>query len=336
MILCLSFQVHAAKLSAYGSRFSFSGEEYAVSFSSGNISIRSKYFSTGEIGRFGLLRTISDPYSSVFSLRPEVSVHQRNVRQSGVAIGIDALTAGFSLDERPFVFAYSGNKYIEGALLFAFPGIADDESYLENGLSSSPFPILYAGIGGGWKFFRTVGIASFSPEMGVELFGAAGLYWGKYSVYILGGDTIPIYGRRDGRTWGLKVSIGEAGFRSDFSVVFGRAPVYSSDFLPVRASIRSELEIHGLMIYSSMEYSFSAKGKVHKRDRIIFRYQGFSIGYDTEGGAIISYEHDVLEIGYEDRKVYAEITIDLGSDMVAAEIRLSSDGSAETALSISL
>ena len=336
LLLFFSAPAFAGDAEAYSGRFSLVGDEYAISYADGHISIDSMYLSAGEIGRFGLLRTISDPYSSAFSLKPETSVRYGYGRQSGVVAGTDALSAGFSLGGRPLAFAYSGSEYIEGALLFAFPGAESEGGYLINDLSSSGASMLYAGISGGWEFFRLTGIASFSPETGFTLFGAAGLYWERYSVYVIGGDTVPVHGERSPRTWGVRVTIGEPGFRSDISVAFGSHPVYSSDFLPVRASIRSELEMHGLRIYSSMEYSFSAKGRVHKRDRIAFHYMGFTLGYDTSSGAIASYSHDLFEVGYEDGKVYAEVELDLGRDGAEAEIRLSSDGSVDTALSIAL
>ena len=329
--------IMAEEVSARHDGLTVSGDGCSVSFSSGRITIRSPYFKAGDIGRFGLLRTIADPYSSAFSLRPEISLHQRYSRQSGFAAGMDGFIAGASLSGRPLVFIQSGWKdYIEGALLFAFPGESGEHGYLADAAAPVDIPVLYASVRGGWRFFDIAGILSFSPDEGIELFGAAGLYWEKYSIYLMAGDTMPLYNERSARSWGIRVSIGETGFRSDIAFQFGAPPVYSADYLPFRASIRSELDIHGIRIYSSMEYSFSGKGNAHKRDRIIFSYEGFSIGYDTSSGPIASYKHRMFEIGYEDRSIYAEIEMDIGEEGRSIRLRLSSDGTVETALSISL
>ena len=324
LLLSSGIPVLSAGLSVDSGQFAMSSEEYSVSFSNGRVSIDGKYFSAGDIGRFGLLRTVSDPYSSAFSLRPDASIHQNNGRQSGIIGGVDAFKVGFSLDGRPLAFAYAGSEYAEGAVVFAFPGYrAADAS------------VLYMAVSGGWKFFRAAGIASFSPEKGFELFGALGMYWGRYSLFVLGGDAIPLYERGSMRSWGLRFSIGESGFRSDFSLFFGTDPVFTSSFRPVKASIRSELEVHGIRVYSSMEYSFSPRGSVYKRDRIVFNFMGFSAGYDTSGGPVLAYSHDIFEIGYEDGAVYAEIRLPM-SGQREAELRLSSDGSVDIALSIAL
>ena len=305
--------IMAEEVSARHDGLTVSRDGCSVSFSSGRITIRSPYFKAGDIGRFGLLRTIADPYSSAFSLRPEVSLHQRYSRQSGFAAGMDGFIAGASLSGRPLVFIQSGWKdYIEGALLFAFPGESGEHGYLADAAAPVDIPVLYASVRGGWRFFDIAGILSFSPDEGIELFGAAGLYWEKYSIYLMAGDTMPLYNERSARSWGIRV------------------------YLPFRASIRSELDIHGIRIYSSMEYSFSGKGNAHKRDRIIFSYEGFSIGYDTSSGPIASYKHRMFEIGYEDRSIYAEIEMDIGEEGRSIRLRLSSDGTVETALSISL
>ena len=325
------------EVSARHDGFAVSRDGYSVSFSSGRITVNSPYFNAGDIGRFGLLRTIADPYSSAFSLRPEISLHQRYSRQSGFAAGMDGFIAGASLSGRPLVFIQSGWKdYIEGALLFAFPGGSGEHGYLADAAAPVDIPVLYASVRGGWRFFDLAGILSFSPEEGIELFGAAGLYWGKYSIYLMAGDTMPLYNERSARAWGIRVSIGEAGVRSDIAFLVGTPPVYSADFLPLKASIRSELDIHGIRIYSSMEYSFSGKGNAHKRDKIILSYEGFSIGYDTSSGPVASYRHRMFEIGYEDRSLYAEIEMDIAGEGRSIRLRLSSDGTVETALSISL
>ena len=93
--------IMAEEVSARHDGLTVSGDGCSVSFSSGRITIRSPYFKAGDIGRFGLLRTIADPYSSAFSLRPEVSLHQRYSRQSGFAAGLDGFIAGASLSGRP-------------------------------------------------------------------------------------------------------------------------------------------------------------------------------------------------------------------------------------------
>ena len=335
LLLSSGIPVRSAGLSVDSGQFAMSSEEYSVSFSNGRVSIDGKYFSAGDIGRFGLLRTVSDPYSSAFSLRPDASIHQNNGRQSGIIGGVDAFKVGFSLDGRPLAFAYAGSEYAEGAVVFAFPGYRAEESYLIPETLPADASVLYMAVSGGWKFFRAAGIASFSPEKGFELFGALGMYWGRYSLFVLGGDAIPLYERGSMRSWGLRFSIGESGFRSDFSLFFGTDPVFTSSFRPVKASIRSELEVHGIRVYSSMEYSFSPRGSVYKRDRIVFNFMGFSAGYDTSGGPVLAYSHDIFEIGYEDGAVYAEIRLPM-SGQREAELRLSSDGSVDIALSIAL
>ena len=102
--------IMAEEVSARHDGLTVSGDGCSVSFSSGRITIRSPYFKAGDIGRFGLLRTIADPYSSAFSLRPEISLHQRYSRQSGFAAGMDGFIAGASLSGRPLVFIQSGKS----------------------------------------------------------------------------------------------------------------------------------------------------------------------------------------------------------------------------------
>ena len=95
-------------LSAEGNRFTFSGPDHIVSFAEGKVSVQSKNLEVGEIDRLGLLRTLKSPYSSSFSLRPEIVPFSRSSGRSGVLLGTDSLSFGFSIDERPLVFAYAG------------------------------------------------------------------------------------------------------------------------------------------------------------------------------------------------------------------------------------
>ena len=323
-------------LSAEGNRFTFTGPEHIVSFAEGKVSVQSRNLEVGEIDRLGLLRTLKSPYSSSFSLRPEIVPFSRSSGRSGVLLGTDSLSFGFSTGNRPLVFAYAGFEYFEGAVLYAFPGRNDGEGYLTERGAGTDVPMLYMAGRGGWKFFQILGVMSFSPEEGVELLGAAGIRHGKYSLDIIGGDTAVLYEGKNTQSWGLRLSIGETGFRSDISVVFGSPAIYSADFLPYKASVRSELELHGVRVYSSMEYSFSRKGRAHKRDCITVSWMGFEAGYDTSGGFLASYEHDIFKVGYENGRVYAEVELMFDTDDAELRLRLSSDGTIDTALSIGL
>ncbi len=309
-------------------------EDVIISISGAGLFLSSESIEAGQIDRFGLVRTLKDPYGSAFSLRPEASSYAFSSKRMGAVLKLGPLRAGASLNDRPMAFAYASLPYAEGAVLYAFPGRSSD-ALLQSPMTGEDASVLYMATSGGYSIFKAMGILSYSDKEGLSLFGAAGVQWRKYSLFLLGGDAVTLYGDDEPDRWGIRGSFGEEGFRCEFSFISGEPPVFSNDFLSFRAYIRSELEIGGVRLYSSMRYSLSRRGRMTKSDCITVSYEGFRVGYSSSDGIIASFRHDLFEIGIEGRKLYVEITLEFRAE-ASFEMKLCSDGTMEAGISLVL
>ena len=308
---------------------------FRLSLSDGRLYLADEHIAFGQIDRFGLVRTLSDPYGSPPSLRPRASAFSRTGERSGFVLSLGPLSAGASLNGRPLLFASAEFSHFEAAVLLAFPG-EDPGTIVSDAYREETGRVLYAGISGGYGVFSAMGIFSFSDTKGIGLFGSAGVEYGGYSLYAMAGDPISLYGGRDTRLFGIRGSIGEEGFRSEFSVIFGGVPVFSDEFMPYQAVLRSELAVEGIRLESVMRYSFTRTGRTYKSDIITLSFDGLRIGYSSSGGLIASYSHGMFEIGIEDGRAYAEVQLDFGAEDADVMIRLHSDGEIETGVSLVL
>lgn len=310
-------------------------DSFRISFSGHQLYMADEHIEFGQIDRAGLVRTIADPYSAPMTLRPQAKPYAYSGKHSGAVLKLGPLAAGTSLSDRPFAFAYSDFGYMEAAMLFAFSG-SESDRIIGDPFRNEEGNVLYAAVGGGYSIFSAMGIFSFSDTKGISLYGALGAEYEDYSIYVMAGDPISLYSGRDSRLFGIRGSIGEEGFRSEFELTYGAIPVFSNNFMPRTAELRTELWIGNARLYSAMRYSFTRTGRTYKSDYAAISFDGLRIGYSSSGGIVASYSHDLFEIGIENRSYYIEVKLGFIADNADITIRLTSDGHIRTAVSMVL
>ena len=289
----------------------------------------------GEIDRRGLLRTLSEPHGGHYGLRLEASPFRTDGRRSGAVLEAGPLSVGVSLGDRPLAAASLSYEHASAAMLYALPG-SFDESVMGDRKDSEGQAVLYGGASGRWWIFSCLALFSFSPDLGFDGFISASVGYGRYSLSFSAGSLPVLYDDETRYMYSISGSIGEEGFRSEFSLKIGNKPVFSDEYLAYEAYIRSRLELYGIRVYSSMEYSFSKRGKSSKSDRITIEAYGFKLGYDSDYGLVAVYDSDIVEFGYDEGRLYAAIETDLLGERSRMRIRLSSDSSIDVSIALDL
>ena len=184
--------------------------------------------------------------------------------------------------------------------------------------------------------FNALGIASFAEHLGFDGFLSLSAAWNGYSLSVAAGGPQLLYDDSQRFLYSVNGTIREEGFISEFELRIGEAPVFSEDYLPYEAELRSRLDIHGVIIYSAMEYSFSRRGRSHKRDRFTIRYDFIELGYDSDHGLIALFRYGGIEAGFDEGRGYVELERELETEHSRLLLRLSSDSSFSIAVALDL
>ena len=314
---------------------SVSGDSFSISFPSMRISLEAGPLSVGEIDRRGLVRTISDIHEGYSDLRLEAHPFHSDGRRYGAVLDLGPLSIGFSLNDRALAAASLSFEGFSVAVLHASEGGAE-ETFLEDRKDSVKESVLYGAASFSWRMLSGTGLFSFSPDLGFDGFASIALRHDDYSIVLSMGSPPVLYDDSTRFMYSLSGSIGEDGFRSEFSFRTGNAPVFTGDFLPYEADLRSRLSIHGVTVRSSMEFSFTKKGSSHKRDRFTVEAYGIRLGFDSGYGLIAVYDGGAVEFGYDEGRLYAELGLEMWGARSRVKVRLSSDSIMDVYLSLDL
>ena len=171
-----------------------------------------------------------------------------------------------------------------------------------------------------------MGIASFSPEVGYSGTIGGRLYSGDYSISFIYGSPIALYSDDEEYLWGMRGSIGEDGFYSEFSFSYGETPVFSEEYLPRSSRLYSVLEIGDIKLYSRMEHSFTARGNDSSDKEFGFAYGPFECGYSTSDGFYAALDFSYMTVGFRNGCPFVAFSYRFGFSDGDIDISLSSDG----------
>ena len=322
--LFLNFAVYPS-ITVNNSNASVDSAAASFSFASMEAYLSLGPLSYGDISRKGLIATLSNPYRLEADFLPKAERPGRYSGHSGFVLTLGPVYLLASSDKRMlFSIAYD-NEYFDAAVLYAGKNL-DDGGFHESSLRRGVFETIYFAAEGRWRFFSLMGIASFSPEVGYSGTIGGRLYSGDYSISFIYGSPIALYADDEEYLWGMRGSIGEDGFYSEFSFSYGETPVFSEEYLPRSSRLYSVLEIGDIKLYSRMEHSFTARGNDSSDKEFGFAYGPFECGYSTSDGFYAALDFSYMTVGFRNGCPFVAFSYRFGFSDGDIDISLSSDG----------
>ena len=334
MMLIITLPLHAGGAYASPEIRDIHGDGFRLSLADPRLSIDSGPLAVGQIDRTGLVHTIAEPHGGVHGIELECMPFASEGRRTGARIRFGPLSAGFSLDGRPLAAASLSYERMSLAVLYAWKGSTDRP--LLRQWKDEEMETLYGAASLEAGPFRALGIISFSDHLGIDGFLSLSATWDGCSISVAAGALPPLYDDYSRFLYSVNGTIRRDSFLSEFELRIGETPVFSADYLPYEASIRSRLELHGVVISSSMDYSFSRRGRSRKRDRFTLRYGIVELGYDSLDGPVAIIRACGVEVGFDEGRAYAELERGFVTEHARLRLRLSSDSSIGVAISLDL
>ena len=334
ILLIVSLPLHAGGAYASSDLREIRGDSFRVSLTDGNLFMDIGPLRVGQIDRSGLVRTIAEPHGGRHGLELECLPFRSDGRRSGAVLDLGPLSVGMALDDRA-LFAAS-LSYDSFSIAMRYAGDVTSDRPLIHQWRQEERETLYWAASVEVGAFNALGIASFAEHLGFDGFLSLSAAWNGYSLSVAAGGPQLLYDDSQRFLYSVNGTIREEGFIYEFELRIGEAPVFSEDYLPYEAELRSRLDIHGVIIYSAMEYSFSRRGRSHKRDRFTIRYDFIELGYDSDHGLIALFRYGGIEAGFDEGRGYVELERELETEHSRLLLRLSSDSSFSIAVALDL
>ena len=334
-IMLSAMPLHSAFVDAAAETRRIGDDSFSISLPYMRISLDAGPLTVGEIDRRGLFRTLSSLHDGRNELTLEASSFRSDGWRSGAVVEAGPLSIGASLNDRAAVAVSLSYDYMDIAVLYAFPG-EDEGRFMEDRKSGESQSVLYGGASFSWWIFSGAGIVSFSPDFGFDGFISLTAEYGKYSLSLAVGSPPVLYDDSPRFMYSASGSIGADGFLSEFSFRIGGDPVFSDEYRTYEADIKSKLELYGITIYSSMEYSFSRRGMSSKSDRFTVEAFGIRLGYDSDYGLVAVYDAGAVEFGYDEGSFFASLEFEAFGEHSRMRLRLSSDSAIDVSISLDL
>lgn len=333
VLLIISVPLHAGAYASQELR-EIREDMFRLSLTDGNLFMDLGPMRVGQIDRSGLVRTIAEPHGVGRGIELECLPFTADGHRSGAVLALGPLSVGIALDDRPLAAASLSYDSFSLALLYA--GDSMQGRPLMHQWRLEERETLYWAASVDLGFLRALGIASFSRYLGLDGFLSLSAEWNGYSVSIAAGGPPLLYDDYDRFLYSVSGMIKKDCFMSEFELRIGEAPVFSEDYLPYEAELRSILDIHGVIIYSAMEYSFSRRGRSRKRDRFTIRHGFLELGYDSDHGLVALFRYGGIEAGFDEGRGYVELERELDTEHSRLLLRLSSDRSVAVAIALDL
>ena len=324
LLLILSSSLYAGDAYASAERREIGAGNFRISLTRMRVYLDLGVFSAGELDRTGLVRTLSHPHEKQQSLTLECTPFRSDGDHAGAAVALGPFRAGISLNGRPAAAVSLSYENFSAAVLYAGKGGAEND-LVPVWAESLSFPVLYGAVSARLGAFSLLFAGSAADDLGMEGFVSLSAGTDSAAVTVSAGRLFPLYSDSDDYLYSVHGMLKRKQFSTEFSFRIGSAPVFSDDYLPYEAEIRSSLELSSITVHSSMEYSFSRTGRSLKKDRFTISHDLFELGYDSSCGVVAVFRAGPVEAGYDEGRFFVALEKRAVTEHASILLRLSSD-----------
>ncbi len=322
-ILCISISIHSAssvRLSADGSIMKFDSSSASFVFSDGKASFKGKYAAAGEIDRKGMIRFLSDPYTSPMILKPVASAWKESGINGGTVIDIQNSSFIFPFSERKGFGVYVGLGHTDAAVLFmddeepeplyaGYSGFARKSIYGASSLSFSGIRLLFA------ISLSSLGRVGFFGALSAELFG--------YSLSIRIGQIEPLYKDSEEEYGSIELKAKHGIYSMDFLYVLGMPALYSFEYQNWKMSLEQTIKADYLSIEFGLNVEHDRKG--HEKKSYKMEVDGLYLSFACIDASLSSFSMNLpgASLLFDNGRYCVKLNKALHLDNAILEISLS-------------
>lgn len=316
MLILISVFLHttlsATYISVKDSGFFLSADDFTFSLDYGKVSLRYKGLSYGDIGRRGLMKTLSDPHKySDFDI--DAMPFRKNEYRSGVVYSNELFSIFYTQHPRGGV-GFSGSA---SGISFMFAFFSDGLSKMkaqEDSLKVIDKDVMYFGLKYENKFLSLFSILSFDEYLSVYSILGGGLTYKEYSVEIKVGNIAALDNRDDYEFLTIKANIDSDIVDSEWKVSFGNKPIYSYEYMNKKSEKSIDIRLGNIILASDYVSTFSRKGVLSIKRSIFINHRFIVFGYDSNKGLFSLVRYENLSISIQKDQVGISFDFKLAND----------------------